>query len=124
MSSGGSTGMPATPAPTPFSHVPGGVRPEDLAAGISRLSVIQEADTGPVSINVLEASGGSSGSGQGQASLANYFGSPSTTGNAESSIFDQLATPTAGPGARSRWGARAVRQIVINIFITIWQIVY
>ena len=43
MSSGGSSGMPATPAPTPFSHGPGGVRPEDLAAGISRLSVIQEA---------------------------------------------------------------------------------
>ena len=39
MSSGGSTGMPATPAPTPFSHGPGGVRPEDLAAGISRLAV-------------------------------------------------------------------------------------
>jgi len=36
MSSGGSTGVPATPAPTPFSHGPGGIRPEDLAAGISR----------------------------------------------------------------------------------------
>ena len=41
MSSGGSTGMPATPAPTPFSHGPGGIKPEDLAASISRLSVIQ-----------------------------------------------------------------------------------
>ena len=39
MSSGGSTGIAATPAPTPFSHGPGGVRPEDLAAGISRLAV-------------------------------------------------------------------------------------
>ena len=49
MSSGGSSGMPATPAPTPFSHGPGGVRPEDLAAGISRLSVIQEAaDSGNI----------------------------------------------------------------------------
>ncbi len=46
MSSGGSTGLPATPAPTPFSHGPGGIKPEDLAASISRLSVIQEqADT-------------------------------------------------------------------------------
>ena len=44
MSSGGSTGMPATPAPTPFSIGPSGIRPEDLVAGISRLSVIQEQD--------------------------------------------------------------------------------
>ena len=36
MSSGGSSGFPSTPAPTPFSQHPGGVRPEDLAAGISR----------------------------------------------------------------------------------------
>ena len=39
MSSGGSSGFPSTPAPatTPFiQHVAGGVRPEDLAAGISR----------------------------------------------------------------------------------------
>jgi hypothetical protein len=42
MSSGGSSGFPSTPAPTPFTFHPGGVRPEDLAAGISRLSVIEE----------------------------------------------------------------------------------
>lgn len=36
MSSGGSSGFPSTPAPTPFSAHPGGVRPEELAAGISR----------------------------------------------------------------------------------------
>ena len=36
--------MPATPAPTPFSIGPSGIRPEDLVAGISRLSVIQEQD--------------------------------------------------------------------------------
>uniref|UniRef100_A0A0K2V156 Uncharacterized protein n=1 Tax=Lepeophtheirus salmonis TaxID=72036 RepID=A0A0K2V156_LEPSM len=45
MSSGGSSGFPSTPAPTPFSHLAGGVLPEDLAAGISRLSVIEEADS-------------------------------------------------------------------------------
>ena len=44
MSSGGSSGFPSTPAPTPFTYHPGGVRPEDLAAGISRLSVIEEGD--------------------------------------------------------------------------------
>jgi hypothetical protein len=44
MSSGGSSGFPSTPAPTPFTFHPGGVRPEDLAAGISRLSVIEEGD--------------------------------------------------------------------------------
>ena len=48
MSSGGSTGMPATPAPTPFSIGPSGIRPEDLVAGISRLSVIQEQDTATI----------------------------------------------------------------------------
>ena len=45
MSSGGSTGVPATPAPTPFSHGPGGVRPEELAAGISRYSQCSGAGT-------------------------------------------------------------------------------
>lgn len=88
MSSGGSTGMPATPAPTPFSHGPGGVRPEELAAGISRLSVIQEADTAPVAINVLDESTTSNAN-----NLSNYFGTP--TGNAESA-FDNLATPRGG----------------------------
>ena len=48
MSSGGSTGMPATPAPTPFSIGPSGIKPEDLVAGISRLSVIQEQDTATI----------------------------------------------------------------------------
>ena len=44
MSSGGSTGLPATPAPTPFAQGGSlGIRPEDLVAGISRLSVIEEA---------------------------------------------------------------------------------
>ena len=97
MSSGGSTGLPATPAPTPFSHGPGGVRPEDLAASISRLSVIQEADTGP-SISVLDASGGSdqlntsTGSGKNPNNLSNYFGTPQ---NAGESIFDQISSPIA-----------------------------
>ena len=96
MSSGGSTGLPATPAPTPFSHGPGGVRPEDLAASISRLSVIQEADTGPV-ISVLDASGRSdqlntsTGSGKNPNNLSNYFGTPQ---NAGESIFDQISSPT------------------------------
>ena len=96
MSSGGSTGLPATPAPTPFSHGPGGVRPEDLAASISRLSVIQEADTGP-SISVLDASGRSdqlntsTGSGKNPNNLSNYFGSPQNPGE---SIFDQISSPT------------------------------
>lgn len=97
MSSGGSTGMPATPAPTPFTHGPGGVRPEDLAAGISRLSVIQEAaDTAPqVAINVLEATDNSGNA----SSLSNYFGSPQSSGE---SIFDQLTTPAGSGRERSR----------------------
>lgn len=101
MSSGGSTGMPATPAPTPFSHGPGGVRPEDLAAGISRLSVIQEAtDSAPaVAINVLDASGVSATG----SNLSNYFGSP-----AGDNIFDQLATPAPGNGTRSRTNSNSV----------------
>jgi len=95
MSSGGSTGMPATPAPTPFSHGPGGVRPEDLAAGISRLSVIQEAAdtaTPQVAINVLEATDASVNT----SNLSNYFGSPQSSGE---SIFDQLVTPATGAAA-------------------------
>jgi len=97
MSSGGSTGMPATPAPTPFSHGPGGVRPEDLAASISRLSVIQEADTGPA-INILEASTASDASVSPAANpnnLSNYFGTPQNSGD---SIFDQLS---ASPRSRA-----------------------
>ena len=97
MSSGGSTGMPATPAPTPFSHGPGGVRPEDLAASISRLSVIQEADTGPA-INILEASTASDASVSPAANpnnLSNYFGTPHNSGD---SIFDQLS---ASPRSRA-----------------------
>jgi len=104
MSSGGSTGLPCTPAPTPFSLGPGGIRPEDLVAGISRLSVIQEMDTvttqvqatsqdsAPnVAISVHEASGNPS------SSLSNYFGSPQSSGD---SVFDTLATPARA--ARSR----------------------
>ena len=55
MSSGGSSALPSTPAPTPYSHHPGGVRPEDLAEGISRLSVIEEGDVQqqqPIAINI------------------------------------------------------------------------
>ena len=64
MSSGGSSGFPSTPAPTPFTAHPGGVRPEELAAGISRLSVIEE-------------SGESSkmASNEQQPNLSQYFGS-------------------------------------------------
>ena len=97
MSSGGSTGLPATPAPTPFSHGPGGVRPEDLAASISRLSVIQEADTGPA-INILEASTASEAGISPAANpnnLSNYFGTPQNSGD---SIFDQLS---ASPRSRA-----------------------
>ena len=97
MSSGGSTGLPATPAPTPFSHGPGGVRPEDLAASISRLSVIQEADTGPA-INILDASSASEAAVSPAANpndLSNYFGTPQNSGD---SIFDQLS---ASPRSRA-----------------------
>jgi len=106
MSSGGSTGMPATPAPTPFSHGPGGIKPEDLAASISRLSVIQEADAGP-SINILDATGSSTGnnpiSPNPSNNLSNYFGTPQSSGD---SIFDQLTQPT-GKNSRSRTGSEA-----------------
>lgn len=95
MSSGGSTGLPATPAPTPFSHGPGGVRPEDLAASISRLSVIQEADTGPA-INILDASSEAAVSPAANPNnLSNYFGTPQNSGD---SIFDQLS---ASPRSRA-----------------------
>jgi len=105
MSSGGSTGtgMPATPAPTPFSHGPGGVKPEDLAASISRLSVIQEADTGP-SINILDATGSAAEtplSPNPGNNLSNYFGTPQSSGD---SVFDHLTT-SAGKSSRSRSGS-------------------
>jgi hypothetical protein len=87
MSSGGSTGFPSTPAPTPFSHGPGGIKPEDLAASISRLSVIQEQTdtTSGVAINILEATDVSVGN---SSNLSNYFGSPQGSGD---TIFDQLS---------------------------------
>ena len=106
ISSGGSTGLPATPAPTPFSHGPGGVKPEDLAASISRLSVIQEADTGP-SISVLDASGSSdqlnmsSGSNTNPNNLSNYFGTPHNSGE---SIFDQISTPRSRKSSETKTG--------------------
>jgi len=88
--------MPATPAPTPFSHGPGGVRPEELAASISRLSVIQEADTAPVAINVLDES--TTASNNNANNLSNYFGTTN-----EESVFDSLSTDgklkPAGDGA-------------------------
>jgi len=101
MSSGGSTGLPATPAPTPFSHGPGGIKPEDLAASISRLSVIQEADTGP-SINVLDATEGTSSNITNN--LSNYFGTPQSSGE---SIFDHLhpSSPLEKSVSRSRTGS-------------------
>eukprot|EP00088_Acartia_fossae_P047014 TRINITY_DN5091_c2_g1_i3.p1 TRINITY_DN5091_c2_g1~~TRINITY_DN5091_c2_g1_i3.p1 ORF type:complete len:1000 (-),score=250.08 TRINITY_DN5091_c2_g1_i3:148-3147(-) len=94
MSSGGSTGMPATPAPTPFSHGPGGIKPEDLAASISRLSVIQEqTDTTPgVAINILEATD-TTANNTTASTLSNYFGSPQGAGD---SIFDQLSSTGGG----------------------------
>ena len=67
---GGSSGFPSTPAPTPFSAHPGGVRPEDLAAGISRLSVIEES--GETIKSSTMASNESS-----QPNLSQYFGNAS-----------------------------------------------
>ena len=74
MSSGGSSGFPSTPAPTPFTHHPGGVRPEDLAAGISRLSVIEESV-----VNVMEETNDTSkqtnqSNDTSQPDLSQYFG--------------------------------------------------
>jgi len=59
--------MPATPAPTPFSCGSGGV--------------IQEADTAPVTINVLDESTASNNTNN----LSNYFGTTS-----EESVFDMI----------------------------------
>jgi len=106
MSSGGSTGMPATPAPTPFSHGPGGVRPEELAAGISRLSVIQEADTAPVAINVLDESASSNIN-----NLSNYFGTPTANGE---SAFDTIATPGNRGGRLTGEAAMGFHDITIS----------
>ena len=69
---GGSSGFPSTPAPTPFAAHPGGVRPEDLAAGISRLSVIEES--GETIKSSTMASNESS-----QPNLSQYFGNASET---------------------------------------------
>ena len=65
---------------------------------ISRLSVIQEADTGPT-INILEATPGSAKSVSPTSNnLSNYFGTPQTSGaGAGDSIFDQLTFPRSGP---------------------------
>ena len=114
--SGGSTGLPATPAPTPFSLGPGGVRPEDLAASISRLSVIQEtqADTSPA-INILEASPASAAPDPATSprpsnpnNLSNYFGTPQNSGSsAADSIFDQLS---ASPRSRATSESTAAAQ--------------
>ena len=65
---------------------------------ISRLSVIQEADTGPT-INILEATPGSAKPVSPTSNnLSNYFGTPQTSGaGARDSIFDQLTFPRSGP---------------------------
>ena len=65
---------------------------------ISRLSVIQEADTGPT-INILEATPGSAKPVSPTSNnLSNYFGTPQTSGaGAGDSIFDQLTFPRSGP---------------------------
>ncbi len=96
MSSGGSSGFPSTPAPTPFCHHPGGVRPEELAAGISRLSVIEEGDVvqqpvnqnpPPIKIDNMSDSEQQQQK-PGEASepnLSQYFGQTATTPNNPSS---------------------------------------
>ena len=65
---------------------------------ISRLSVIQEADTGPT-INILEATPGSAKPVSPTSNnLSNYFGTPQTSGaGGGDSIFDQLTSPRSGP---------------------------
>ena len=73
MSSGGSSGFPSTPAPTPFSAHPGGVRPEELAAGISRLSVIEESGE-----TIKSSTMASSNEQSSQPNLSQYFGNPSS----------------------------------------------
>jgi len=72
MSSGGisSSGFPSTPAPTPFTAHAEGVRPEELAAGISRLSVIEESSE----IHKMASSGGNDPP---PPNLSQYFGSSS-----------------------------------------------
>ena len=81
---GGSSGFPSTPAPTPFSAHPGGVRPEDLAAGISRLSVIEES--GETIKSSTMASNESS-----QPNLSQYFGNASEPpATAKEEFFDNF----------------------------------
>lgn len=90
MSSGGSSGFPSTPAPTPFAPPPGaGVRPEDLAAGISRLSVIEES----VDQNSANA-GENSPVKTSKPELSQYFSDGNQTIEKEdTSFFDQLNEP-------------------------------
>ncbi len=109
MSSGGSSDFPSTPAPTPFHPNPGGVRPEDLAAGISRLSVIEEADatqpvpTDPAAVGAnTDMVASSETSTASQPDLSQYFGAGSgpagskdaaKPSEAEKSFFDQINDP-------------------------------
>ena len=88
------------------------MRPEDLAASISRLSVIQEADTGPT-INILEATPGSGPVSPTSNNLSNYFSTPQTGGSGGGdSIFDQLTSPS--PGADQAVEAGGFTDISIN----------
>ena len=92
------------------------MRPEDLAASISRLSVIQEtqADTGPA-INILAASPASAAPDPATSprpsnpnNLSNYFGTPQNSGSsAADSIFDQLS---ASPRSRATSESTAAAQ--------------
>ena len=92
------------------------MRPEDLAASISRLSVIQEtqADTGPA-INILAASPASAAPDPATSprpsnpnNLSNYFGTPQNSGSsATDSIFDQLS---ASPRSRATSESTAAAQ--------------
>ena len=92
------------------------MRPEDLAASISRLSVIQEtqADTSPA-INILEASPASAAPDPATSprpsnpnNLSNYFGTPQNSGSsAADSIFDQLS---ASPRSRATSESTAAAQ--------------
>ena len=78
---------------------PTGILPEDLVAGISRLSVIQEADIAAVAIAVHGA--GTTQAPVNTSDLSTYFGSPLSSGD---SVFDSLATPGGRP-CRSRAGS-------------------
>ena len=78
---------------------PTGILPEDLVAGISRLSVIQEANIAAVAIAVHGA--GTTQAPVNTSDLSTYFGSPLSSGD---SVFDSLATPGGRP-CRSRAGS-------------------